>query len=90
MPSEVASWSSSTCHDLVLTAMADLERSSGATQFGLQRIVRRALDLSDRYPESTIRTHIVSVMCADAPVHHENHTNDLRRVSRGVYERIRR
>lgn len=88
--SDSASWSSSTCRDLVLAAMADLERSSGTSQFGLHRIVRRALELSDRYPESTIRTQIVSVMCADAPVHHLNHTNDLRRVSRGVYKRILR
>lgn len=88
--SQEAASSSSTCRDLVLAAMADLERSSGTSQFGLQRIVGRALELSDRYPESTISTHIVSAMCADAPVHHLNHTNDLRRVSRGVYERILR
>ncbi len=80
----------SPCRDLILESMVDLELKTGETQFGLDRIVKNALRLSDAYRESTLRTHVTSVMCADAPAHHLNHSDDLRRVSRGIYERIER
>jgi hypothetical protein len=41
---------------------------------------------SDLAP-ATIRTHITSRMCADAPDHHGTTYDDLERVSRGVYRR---
>ncbi len=42
-----------------------------------------------RYGGSTIRTHITSRMCADAPDHHAKTYDDLERVERGLY-RLRR
>lgn len=80
----------STCRDLVLESMIDLELKTGRTQFKLDRVVKNAMRISDTYPETTLRTFVSSIMCADAPAHHTNHTNDLRRVSRGVYQRINR
>ena len=43
----------------------------------------RALERS----RTTIRTQVGSVMCANAPVHHLNHTDDLVRVGHGIYRR---
>ena len=40
---------------------------------------------TDRYPEHTIRTEIVSRMCGEAPVHHAVAYDDLERVDRGRY-----
>ena len=77
-----------TCRDAILAAFESLERRSDRTDFQLQQIVRETQRLTDRYSEETIRTYVVSVMCADAPVHHANHTDDLRRVDRGIYRRI--
>lgn len=37
------------------------------------------------YAESTIRTHITSRMCADAPDHHGTVYSDLERVGHGQY-----
>jgi hypothetical protein len=39
------------------------------------------------YAESTIRTHITSRMCVNAPDHHAVTYPDLERVGRGVYRR---
>jgi len=76
-----------TCRDAVLEAMSNLEVRSGKKVFRLQEIVNEVLRSTDRYPEVTIRTQISSVMCANAPVHHANHTNDLERVGHGLYMR---
>ena len=46
---------------------------------------RRGTDVAD----STIRTHVTSRMCADAPNNHGTTYNDLDRVDRGTY-RLRR
>lgn len=76
-----------TCRDAVLLAMLTLERRTQRTDFQLQEIVREVQSHTKRYPETTIRTHVTSVMCADAPMHHQNHTDDLERVERGKYRR---
>ena len=74
-----------TCRDAVLLAMKNLERSTKRTDFQLQEIVAEVQSLTKRYPVTTIRTQEGSVMCANSPVHHENHSNELTRVSHGWY-----
>lgn len=69
----------------VLQAFHRLEARTGDRAFPLKEIVGEVLSSTSAFTESTIRTYVVSVMCADAPVHHANHTNDVRRVARGVY-----
>lgn len=39
------------------------------------------------YATSTIRTHVVSRMCANAPDHHARTYDDLERVADGRYRR---
>jgi hypothetical protein len=55
----------------------------------LSDIVSEVLKQTTRYPETTLRTHIASFMCVDAP-HHNPSWPDLRRIDRGVYKRIDR
>lgn len=38
------------------------------------------------YPESTIRTHVTSRCCLNAPSHHGTVYNDFERIERGVYK----
>jgi hypothetical protein len=54
----------------------------------MQEIVVEVRRRGTQLAESTIRTHIISVMCIDAPPNHPTRFPDLRRVDRGVYERI--
>lgn len=68
--------------------MVRLEHRQGRTTFQLADIVREVLAHCDTHPETTIRTMVTSVMCANAPVHHVNRTPDLERMSHGQYRRI--
>jgi hypothetical protein len=69
----------------ILAAFRRLERRSGRRVFQLRDVVAEVLSVTNAYNETTLRTYITSVMCADAPVHHANHTNDLSRVGHGLY-----
>ena len=78
-----------TCRAEILDAFDRLERRHGRAVFAPVEIIQEVLAVTDRYPEHTIRTEIVSRMCAEAPVHHAASYNDLERVGRGRY-RVRR
>ena len=73
----------------VLEAVDRLERRHGRSVFALSDIIQEACTPNPAISESSVRTHIVSVMCREAPVNHANHANDLERMARGMYRRIR-
>ena len=73
-----------TCRSAVLLAMRNLERRTGRTEFQLQEIVAEVMAVTKEYQEGSIRTHVASLMCANAP---HNETTELTRVSRGRYRR---
>jgi hypothetical protein len=72
-----------TCRDDILAAIADHERATGQATFTILDVLGRMT--GSPYTESTIRTHIVSVMCSDAPKNHGTVYDDLERLERGVY-----
>jgi hypothetical protein len=76
-----------TCRDEVLGALDRLERRHGCRSFKLDEIVAEVMAVTTQYAESTIRTHVSSRMCADAPDHHGTTYSDLERLDRGVYRR---
>jgi hypothetical protein len=78
-----------TCREEVLGAFARLERRHGRMDFELAEVVAEVLAVSSSHAESTIRTHITSRMCIDAPDHHATTFDDLARVDRGLYRRRR-
>lgn len=73
--------------DEVLGALDRLERRHGRREFQLSDIVTEVLAFTDSYEEATIRTHITSRMCGNAPDHHATTFDDLERVGRGTYRR---
>ncbi len=77
------------CRDEVLAAFGRLEGTHGRAVFSLAEVVLEVLAGTDEYAEGTIRTHVSSRMCSDAPVHHDTTYADLERVGRGQY-RLRR
>jgi hypothetical protein len=74
-----------TCRDEVLAAFQRLISRTGQQAFSPAEIVREVMAVTSAYRESTIRTHVVSRMCADAPDHHRVVYDDLERVGRGLY-----
>lgn len=78
-----------TCRQQILDAFASLERRHGRETFALADLVDEVLARGSQHSEATIRTHIVSVMCVDAPANHAVRYPDLERVDRGLYRRRR-
>lgn len=76
-----------TCRDAVLDAFTRLERRHGRRNFRIDEIVRETLSRDPQYKATTIRTHVTSRMCSDAPDHHATVFADLARVDRGTYRR---
>jgi predicted RNase H-like HicB family nuclease len=69
-------------HDEVLRAAGRLCRERRGWTFTPEEIVRALPDLN----ESSVRTHIVSRCCVNAPKNHPHKWDYFRRVRRGVYE----
>lgn len=77
-----------TCREEVLAAFKALESRSGRDVFSPSEVVEEMEDLGTEYAVSTIRTHIVSRMCANAQRHHTVVYDDLQRVAPGLYRRL--
>lgn len=74
-----------TCRDEVLDAFARLERRNDRKVFELVEVVREVQSRTSQFAESTIRTHVSSRMCVDAPDNHATTFADLDRVGHGRY-----
>lgn len=60
----------------------------GLSPFSPKQVIDELQRRGAHYPESTLRTYIVSAMCINAPTNHATTYPDLRRVGRGQYELI--
>lgn len=69
--------------------MRSLANRHGRDTFKLEEIVDGVYASGSTYKESTIRTHVVSSMCKDAPDNHGTVYRDLERMSRGMYRLAR-
>jgi hypothetical protein len=76
-----------TAREAVLEAFNRLERRTGGRAFSPAEIVAEVRQGGWKGKDSTIRTHVISRMCANAPNHHAVVYEDLLRVDRGLYER---
>ncbi len=74
-----------TCRDEILEAFADLSKRTDRDTFSPAEIIAEMRRKGTTYAESTIRTHIVSRMCSNAPDHHAVVYSDLERVGPGLY-----
>jgi hypothetical protein len=60
-----------TARDEILAALPAVRARTGQKTFTPQDVIDELNRRGTVYKPSTIRTHIVSRMCADAPDHHE-------------------
>lgn len=79
-----------TCRDEILECAQAAMQESGLDYFTISEIISCMQKRGSRYTESTIRTHIVSRMCTNAPNHHAVTYSDLERTERGQYRLLRR
>jgi hypothetical protein len=74
-----------TARDDVLRAARELAANSADGSFTVDEVVELARRHGSTAKESTIRTHVTSRMCADAPDNHAVTYPDLVRIDRGRY-----
>ena len=73
-----------TAREQILAAIERITSGPGAT-FTESDVLDELNASGTELAESTVRTHITSRMCANAPDHHGTRYDDLERVDRGVY-----
>lgn len=78
-----------TCRDEILQCAKEVMQRSGLDYFTIPEIIKCMESRGSGFAESTIRTHIVSRMCANAPENHAVTYNDLERTDRGEYRLAR-
>ena len=77
-----------TCRHEVLECAREIVDESGVNEFTPKEIVSRMKSKGTAFKESTIRTHVVSRMCANAPQHHAVKYEDFERIGHGVYKML--
>ena len=78
---------SMTARDEILAVLPAVRARTGRETFTPQEVIDELQRRGTSYRPSTIRTHIVSRMCANAPDHHARTYDDLERVGDGQYRR---
>jgi hypothetical protein len=68
-----------TAREEILAAPPAIGARTGRDMFTLEDVIGELARRGSRYKESTIRLHVASRMCSDAPDNHARTFNDLRR-----------
>ena len=79
-----------TARDDILAALPKICARSIDGTFTPQDVIDELARRGSSYAPATIRTHIVSRMCANAPDNHGTVYDDLERVAEGRYRMVRR
>lgn len=74
-----------TCRQEILEAASEVMRNSGKDYFTVSDVIYHMNKKGTTYKKSTIRTHIVSSMCRNAPANHMTRYDDLYRIGPGTY-----
>ena len=75
-----------TCRDEILECANQIVQKKNVNEFSLEEIVECMELAGTNYKESTIRTHVASRMCVNAPKHHATKFDDFERISHGIYK----
>lgn len=75
-----------TCREEILRCARKIVEVKGHNEFQIADILQCMKSSGTSYEESTIRTHITSKMCINAPDHHAKVYDDLERVGHGIYK----
>ena len=73
-----------TCRDEIIKIIKS--KYNGNTCFTVPEIIKIMKQNNTIYKESTIRTHITSRMCVNAPNNHGVTYNDIIRIDKGLYK----
>lgn len=74
-----------TARDEILNALPRLRARLGRDDFTPAEMIDELRRAGSAYSDSTIRTHVVSRMCINAPDNHAVVYSDLERIGHGLY-----
>lgn len=74
-----------TCREELLQCAKELVLLKGENQFSINELVNTMIGKGSNFKESTMRTHITSKCCVDAPMNHNTNYNDYMRLGDGNY-----
>jgi len=74
------------CRDEVVQAARAIIARKRRNEFRLAEIIQYLKDANSEYSESTIRTHVTSRCCANAPDHHAKVYRDFEKIGKGMYQ----
>lgn len=77
-----------TARDEILAAVKSIVSERETKQFSVGEVLEYMKNDGTSYKESTIKTHITSKCCSNAPNHHTSVFNDYERIGKGVYRLI--
>lgn len=75
-----------TCRDELLEAVKVIIKRKGKNEFSIPEVIEYMKQKGTRYKEATIRTHITSRCCKNAPANHGVVYADFLRIRKGVYK----
>ncbi len=75
-----------TAREEILAALPAVRARTGRESFTIQDVIEELQRRGSTYKPSTIRTHVVSRMCANAPNHHARTYEDLERLPDRRYQ----
>jgi hypothetical protein len=73
------------CHEQVLAAANDIIARKGVNEFTPDEVVQELNRARSKCSDSTIRTHVVSRCCGNAPNHHAVVYDYFARIGPGLY-----
>ena len=74
-----------TCRDEILQVARKIVLEKGQNEFTILDIIDGMRRNNSRYEDSTIRTNVVSRLCANAPKNHAVKFDDFERIDHGIY-----
>lgn len=74
-----------TCREQILIAVQHIITAKNQNEFTISEILQYLKEQNSPYKESTIRTHISSRMCSNAPKYHAITYNDFTHIKPSVY-----
>jgi hypothetical protein len=74
------------CHEQVLAAVHYITARKGVNEFTPDEVVQELHRAGSKCSDSTIRTHVVSRCCANAPDHHAVVYDYFERTGPGLYK----
>ena len=73
------------CHHDALSAAREIVAAKGENEFTSGEVIRLLQEWGTQYAENTIRTHVVSRCCVNAPAHHAVRYPYFERIDKGLY-----